>query len=864
VTCPERPVDQADNPSACSEDHRYLVYGEVAERIEAAIREGRAPDLAALERQYPGMGDEIRKFAEALKLLDEFGGSADSLPLALARGGNGEMSLGRLGDFQLLREIGRGGMGIVFEAEQLSLRRRVALKVLPFAAVLDPQHLQRFKNEAQAAASLDHPNIVTVYSVGCERGVHYYAMQYVEGQTLTAIIEGLKTSPDPAAETGGAAPSTTRLSKSWGSREFYRGAARLGIQAADALEHAHRMGIVHRDIKPSNLMVDAEGRLWVTDFGLALSGADGKLTLTGDLVGTLRYMSPEQVEGSRQILDHATDVYSLGVTLYELLAFRPAVTSTDRHEAMHQIVEHAPRPLVELDHAIPRDLETIVLKCIAKDPSERYTTARDLAEDLRLFVDDRPILARRPSLADRAARWSRRHRSLVWLTAVAVVIVTLVSAASAILVLNAYEREKELRATAEENAIAARQNYEIARDAIGRMLDRVADAGLAKAPGMQEIRRRLLDDAAVFCSEVLRRNPQDAGAHIREHLALRYFESQQYDRAIAEATTAIDRFGGKENEASDPRGFFKYEVRADAYAALKKYEEALADYDRALALVPSRPWLYTGRARACFHLARYDNALADLAKAVELNPADYSNLLSIPLDLVAECPDRRFREGILEVADKVLRSNPEHYWVWSSLCSRLAPDKFRRGLDNILQREPGSAADLGVRACAFAAREQWADAIANREKVLVLQPSSASAYNDLAYTLANCGDPRLWRPERAVELAKKAVSLDPKGGGYWHTLATSQYRAGDYRGAIESATVAMDLQAGGGPLDWYVLAMAQWKIGNMDEARRWYRKIDERPDDSKSLRRFRAEAAQLLGIPNVPPAAQKKEANAKK
>ena len=247
-----------------------------------------------------------------------------------------QSDLGRLGDFQLVREIGRGGMGVVYEAEQISLGRRVALKVLPFAAALDARQLQRFKNEAQAAASLHHTNIVPVFGVGCERGVHYYAMQYIEGQTLAAIIKDLRRGKDCGLPGFSSEPSNRHATAPVARPRrllpllpaHVRAAALLGMQAALALEHAHQLGVVHRDIKPANLLVEAGSvhrperetkpeasgvRLWVTDFGLAhcRQGQAG-LTVTGDLVGTLRDMSPEQTVAQPIGVDHRTDLYSLG------------------------------------------------------------------------------------------------------------------------------------------------------------------------------------------------------------------------------------------------------------------------------------------------------------------------------------------------------------------------------------------------------------------------------------------------------------------------------------------------------------------------------------------------------------------------
>jgi serine/threonine protein kinase/tetratricopeptide (TPR) repeat protein len=345
-----------------------------------------------------------------------------------------------LGDYRIVREVGRGGMGVVYEAVQLSLGRRVALKVLPFAAALDAKQLQRFKQEAQAAAQLHHTNIVPVYAVGCDRGVHFYAMQFIEGQTLADLIRdrrrlaGLKVSdvkgqgagsvhditpdrpatperPRPGDTVPQAALSTERSAHGSG---FLRTVINLGIQAAEALEHAHQLGVVHRDIKPANLMVDARGNLWVTDFGLAQFHTDTGLTMTGDVIGTLRYMSPEQAWAKKKTpVDHRTDVYSLGVTLYELLTLEPAFPSNDRHELLARIVFEEPAAPRRLNKAIPAELETIVLKAMEKGPAERYGTAQELADDLRRFLEDRPIQARRPTLVHRARKWARRHKGLV-------------------------------------------------------------------------------------------------------------------------------------------------------------------------------------------------------------------------------------------------------------------------------------------------------------------------------------------------------------------------------------------------------------------------------------------------------------------
>jgi serine/threonine protein kinase len=243
----------------------------VLETYLADLDAGRAVDPARLIDEHPAIAEQLRACLASLQLVEQAAGS-----LAPTPGETGQQpEQHTLGDFRILREVGRGGMGVVYEAEQISLGRRVALKVLPFAATMDPRHLQRFHNEARAAASLDHPHIVRVHAVGCERGVHFFAMQLIQGYSLADHIRQLRQtenqsrsegSPTPSgAETVALACATTQLKVT--EPAYFRRVADWGVQAAEALEHAHSLGIVHRDVKPANLMVDAEGKLWVTDFG---------------------------------------------------------------------------------------------------------------------------------------------------------------------------------------------------------------------------------------------------------------------------------------------------------------------------------------------------------------------------------------------------------------------------------------------------------------------------------------------------------------------------------------------------------------------------------------------------------------------
>ena len=464
-----------------SSEVRERRLAEAMQRYMAEYDQGHTPNRDALLSEYADVRDELATCLGSLDLIQQFA------PVIKANA-SGDEQVDRqdsampmcLGDFQILREIGRGGMGVVYEAEQTSLGRRVALKVLPFVGILDAKQLQRFKNEARAAAALSHPHIVPVHFVGVERGVHFFAMQLIDGCSLAYVIDQLRRTQKTAIGSPGAslesaatpvdngsntmsqgagehaqlsdrtpadkltdsahAQETCRIIQELVSTknnphdaEYFRQIARIGLQAADALEYAHSHGIVHRDIKPANLLLDSEQNVWLTDFGLARLESDVSATATGDVLGTLRYMSPEQAAGDRALVDPRSDVYSLGAALYELLTLRPAVDGQHRQEILKRIESSEPQAPRRITPAIPVDLETIVLKSLQKDPADRYASAQHLADDLDRFLHHRPIEARRPSVADRLRKAIHRNAVLVSVISLCLAIVTGLSVAGTIL-----------------------------------------------------------------------------------------------------------------------------------------------------------------------------------------------------------------------------------------------------------------------------------------------------------------------------------------------------------------------------------------------------------------------------------------------
>jgi serine/threonine protein kinase len=291
-----------------------------------------------------------------------------------------------LAHYEVLRAVGRGSMGMVFEARQVGLGRRVAIKVLPPALALRERTVKRFLREAEAMGRLNHPGVVDIFEVRSEQGLHYFSMKFIEGPPLDRV---LKVGPLPVAEV---------LS--------------IGVDVAEALAHAHSRGVLHRDVKPSNLLRDGS-RVVLTDFGLARpidAEEAGSMTESGDMVGTPLYMSPEQIRGEGATIDGRSDVWGLGATLYELLTARPPFVGTNAQAILHSILTRDAARIARLRDDVPRDVEAVVLKCLEKDPARRYATADALAQDLRAARDGRAVSAQPPRVFDPALRWMRRNR----------------------------------------------------------------------------------------------------------------------------------------------------------------------------------------------------------------------------------------------------------------------------------------------------------------------------------------------------------------------------------------------------------------------------------------------------------------------
>lgn len=514
---------------------------EIADEFTSQIREGHQPDIEAFVREFPGVENIVREVLKSVELMyhvqrERPGTPTDSDDVSPPE---------RVGEFEILDEAGRGGMGVIYRARQATLNRVVALKVLPVAASLDPVKLRRFQIETQSASMLQHPNIIAVYGSGTDGGLHYFAMQFIEGYSLDRYLRfasrgaGARAVPSSTqrgdgeltadSKRGTLAPVSDRTSGNMTFTSENAPSSQFDVRqivvmirdAALALQHAHECGVLHRDIKPSNLMIDRKGKLWVTDFGLAHIDNDATVTKTGDIVGTLRYMSPEQVIGGSMTVDHRCDIYSLGATLYELLTLQPMIQGDERATILRYLTQLEPVPPRKHQRGIHRDLETIVLKATAKSPAERYATAGYFADDLQRFLDDRPILARRPSPLQIIWRAVRRNQATT--AAICLLPVAIIGALiwNGISVSNEKQRVITALDIARRNEGLARREATKSKQISNVLQQILASANPSQLKGTEYTVRQLLDDLGPQFFHQLDADP-DVSASLRSTIGNAY------------------------------------------------------------------------------------------------------------------------------------------------------------------------------------------------------------------------------------------------------------------------------------------------------------------------------------------------------
>ena len=382
---PNSPIDE---PTRAYPNSRVSL---VLDQYLEDLQNGRACGRDELLENHPDIQNELLEYLDGIEMIAGLGVGSELVPQ-------------QLGDFEIVKPIGRGAMGVVYLANQVSLKRQIALKVLRYS-VSGQQATKRFEREAELVATLRHENIVPVYATGVQDNSNFLAMQLIDGPSLAQWSADEEVVRDPKT------------------------IAKWGAQVARALSHAHQRDVIHRDVKPSNLLKDQD-HIWLTDFGLARRYDDLRMSMTGAMLGTPNYMSPEQAAPTRHPIDFRTDIYSLGATLFELLTGRCVFLAESPHAVLSQVIAEEPPPLRQIVPHASRDLETILLKCLEKEPHARYQTAEQLADDLDAFVQDRSIKARRPSLIERATRWQRENQKVTSAVTAAIAAAVLLLAVS--------------------------------------------------------------------------------------------------------------------------------------------------------------------------------------------------------------------------------------------------------------------------------------------------------------------------------------------------------------------------------------------------------------------------------------------------
>jgi serine/threonine protein kinase len=709
-------MTERDIPEAGLDDDLTTVDS-VADEFAERFRRGELPSVSEYIRRFPEHADELQELLPAVVMMEQLKQKDESQLETLERQA-AAANVKQLGDFRIVREIGKGGMGVVYEAEQQSLGRHIALKVLSPTALGSETSIARFRREAETVAQLHHTNIVPIFGVGEENGLHYYVMQLIEGQPLSDVISGLRERTgslptvdrasqtqagissriDSASTDGGAgeaavesrdsdsaldetrvystqkpttlasetnrvstdateraslrASATERLGNLLRTEDYWHSVAEIGVQVARALDYAHRHGVWHRDIKPSNLLIDDDGIVWMVDFGLARLAEDSELTQTGDLLGTLRYMAPEQLSGQ---FDERSDLCSLGLTLFELLAFRPAHEATLRTQLLQQVTDGSPRSPRAINLDVPRDLDTIVLKATSHDPAHRYQTAGELADDLQRFIDGFPIKARRVGPVEQLLRWRRRNPALA-ATSLATSILLLAVAVSStwgfVATREAYDQleieqqnviaERDNVRQERQNADAERQraeeNLEFALNAFEEVLGEVSARSSAISVDFD------LEDEDLSSVTMTTIPQEDAD------LLLRLLD---FYKGFAEKNTGSPKAATYAAKAQHAIGDIRQRL-GQFDEAVAAYEEAIRQYEEASPLVTDEVEFTTTLARLLNSLGVAESRRGEFFKAGLAHSDAYDALQELPDEARATADNRFLLAQTLNLQSSIL------------------------------------------------------------------------------------------------------------------------------------------------------------------------------------------------------------------
>ena len=727
----------------------YLRGLEEGDPIDVSVVLRQNTDIATTLRNYLTKLNSLRGIAPGLQNHGELeplvSGELDAQVHSL-----------QLGEYTIIGEVGRGGMGIVYEAKNNALNRRVALKILPIASMLDSRQIARFKNESNAAAQLQHAHIVSIFNVGVEKGIHYYAMQFIDGQTIESVI----ANPE-------------NPNQDFDYRHILSHAARV----ADALHCAHECGIIHRDIKPSNLILDKAGKIWVTDFGLARCQNHHSLTVSGDVIGTMRYMSPEQAAGDMACVDHRTDIYSLGATLYEMLTGVAAIVGEDSPSVLSEIANSPIPRSRRLKPELPAAIDVVLNKAMAKNKDDRYSTALEFANDLEAILEQRSIMAKLPSKTWRVKQWANRHQKIVLATSITFLFGIAGMLTALVIIAN---KNDELRSSKQ----TADRNFRKAQEAVGT-LGLAVSADLASIPGTEHVRQAVLRNTL---------------KHYRDFVQ----ESQGNGQLLSELALTQSRIGTLIIDLESPQ------------AAIPHFNDSEQSYRELLSQQPGSIAALKGRARnlnqmGLAHAANGDNYAAKRC---------YDHAITLQKNLIVEASDVKHR------IDLALSQNNLGLLMLHSGDTKEAETVLRQSIaslskvvqehqDHVLANRGIAAAltslsSITVNTAPDHATALLEEAIDCQLRIHKSAPSQLKASSEIANTYNTLGATKLTENSiseaidafaHAIDLHRKVHEIAPSVSSYQIDLATSlnniasaRFRQGQYTSAIRAAREAIQLQ----------------------------------------------------------------------
>lgn len=774
-----------------------------------------------------------------------------------------------LDDYEVIEEIGRGGMGIVYAARQTRLDRVVALKVLPaLLGAVRPDATARFEREAALAAKLKHTNIVAVHDFGAVDGTLYYAMELVEGRSLRDILreiddtgavdvviggargqrdtESRTTSSSASSVSSDAGPSKTLItwfgSSASTHRLYYRRVAEWIAEVADALHYAHEHGVIHRDIKPANLLLSAENRLMISDFGLARTSGARTLTAERSILGTARYMSPEQLDENLGAIDARVDVYALGATLYELLAFRPMFAAADDREVLHHVLHREPTPPRRFVRQVPRELETIVLKAVEKNRGKRYATAKAFADDLRRWLLDLPIYARRPSLPARTAKFVRRHKLPVALTTISLLLMASFSIAYRAYGASRREADNAL-------SIAANQRMELLYDEAKRefyggafaVALKRTDEGLASEPTsarLLRLRARCLhhlgreEESLTILEALLTRDPEDFKTHYQTAVLLdgnnpaplskydqpgslrRILPTDERSRRLDYHREQVQRLRPDSAEAfyfaasaeEDPHRAIELLndalrrnptlgeallARSRRYYQIGDYQAMLLDAERATTKRYDWALMHGQRASAYKALGRYQEAEQAFSDAIQREPhypVWWHNRGLIKHET------GRFAEALAD-ANEAIHLDPQFAYGYVVRAQALVGlgklDLAIAAFDKAQQLRSGDVEILLERGKMHFNVGNLEEAIADMARVIEIAPDEVRSYGNRAMAFI-----LMKQYDRAISDLTRCIELDPGNAKAHRNRGHAYAQSGEPVPAIRDYTKAMEIEPG--------------------------------------------------------------------